>query len=283
MPAQKRTPSRRQPARAARPNLPLRLFGFGLKGVGAVAGATGRTVARRPATSLGLSAFAVLFAGVAANALYGQAGHRHINPMLATRLGVTATDGRAVGSTTGGASVPLVREVQEALAGAGYYRQPIDGRPGPATETAIRAFQKAHDLKPEGAATPLILSQIRQIAGISAAGAPNPSSRPNEMASLSERMGAVSDAARRPVPDRTTDGPDDAVDAAIVGLSEAELVKRIQAALSSAQVAELSADGIAGARTREAIRTFQALEGLDVTGQPEPQILERLIAIGAVQ
>ena len=282
MPVQKRTPSRRPSPRVARPNLPLRLFGFGLKGAGAVAGATGRTVARRPATSLGLSAFAVLFAGVAANALYGQAGHRHGNPMLATRLGA-ATDGRAVGSTTGGAAVPLVREVQEALAGAGYYRQTIDGRPGPATETAIRAFQKAHDLKPEGAATPLVLSQIRQIAGISAAGAPNPSPRPNELASLSERMGNISDAANRPVPDQTTDGPDDAVDAAIAALSDAELVKRIQAGLSSAQVAELSADGIAGARTREAIRTFQALEGLDVTGKPEPKLLERLIAIGAAQ
>ena len=282
MPAQKRTPSRRSPQRAARPNLPLRLFGFGLKGAGAVAGATKRTVARRPATSLGLSAFAILFAGVSANALYGQAGHRHGNPMLATRLGA-ATDGRAVGSTNGGAAVPLVSEVQEALAGAGYYRQSIDGRPGPATETAIRAFQKAHDLKPEGAATPLVLSQIRQIAGISATGAPNPSPRPNELASLSERMGAISDAANRPVPDQSTDGPDDAIDDAIAGLSDAELVKRIQAGLSSAQVAELSADGIAGARTREAIRTFQALEGLDVTGKPEPQILERLIAIGAVQ
>ena len=252
-----------------------------------MAGVTGRTVRKRPATSLGVCAFAILFVGVAANALYGQAGHRHANPMLATRLGGGVMDGGQVGSTgaggRAGASVPLVREVQEALAGAGYYRQTIDGRPGRATEAAIRAFQKAHDLKPEGAATPLVLSQIRQIAGISATGAPNPSPRPNEMASLPERMGAITDAARQAVPDETTDGPDDAVDTAIAGLSEAELVKRIQAGLSSAQVAELSADGIAGARTREAIRTFQALEGLDVTGQPEPQILERLIAIGAVQ
>ena len=60
-------------------------------------------------------------------------------------------------------------------------------------------------------------------------------------------------------------------------------MRRIQAGLTSAQVAELSADGIPGERTKAAIRTFEALEGLEVTGAADPRVLERLIEIGAVQ
>ena len=66
-------------------------------------------------------------------------------------------------------------------------------------------------------------------------------------------------------------------------IAGAELVKRIQSGLTAASVADLTPDGIVGERTRSAIRTFEALEGLEVTGAPDPRILERLIEIGAIQ
>ncbi|MCW7544308.1 peptidoglycan-binding protein [Aurantimonas litoralis] len=232
-----------------------------------------RALARRPALSAGLTGFAILFGGVAINAMH-QPGP-HPSPFLATREPGEGGGTRVAGNNPALMPVPLVREVQTALAEAGIYEAPVDGRPGPATDTAIRTFQSRHGLPTDGAATPLLLSQIRQVT----AQAPNPSPRPNAIASIEERMRGIP----RNVPDNSTDAPDDALQAEIGKLSDSELVRRIQAGLTSAQVAELSADGIPGERTREAIRTFEALEGLEVTGAPDPRILERLIEIGAIQ
>jgi peptidoglycan hydrolase-like protein with peptidoglycan-binding domain len=45
-----------------------------------------------------------------------------------------------------------LRQVQTALKTAGFYKGPIDGKTGPQTKEAIKAFQKANDLKPDGIA-----------------------------------------------------------------------------------------------------------------------------------
>jgi len=42
------------------------------------------------------------------------------------------------------------REIQTALKNSGFYRGSIDGRMGPATIEAIKAFQKANGLKSDG-------------------------------------------------------------------------------------------------------------------------------------
>lgn len=237
---------------------------------GVVAAAAG--VWRRPALSAGLTAFGVLFVGMAGNAIYGQAGP-HPSPILATRGGGEITERPHLTNTHGLMPVPLVREVQAGLAAIGHYRAPVDGKPGPATEAAIRDFQRAHGLTTDGAATPLLLAQIRQ----ASADAPNPSRRPDEFASLDERMGGSSG-----MTDVSAEIPEGLAESGLAALSQDELVRRIQAGLTAAQVAELSSDGIPGERTRAAIRTFEALEGLEITGSPDARILERLIEIGAV-
>lgn len=43
-----------------------------------------------------------------------------------------------------------VRQIQTALKNAGFYRGAIDGKLGPQTRQAIREFQKANGLKPDG-------------------------------------------------------------------------------------------------------------------------------------
>ena len=172
--------------------------------------------------------------------------------------------------------VPLVLEVQEALARTGHYTAQPDGRPGKATAAAIRAFQSEYALRVDGEPTPLLLSQIRQFASA----APNPSARPP----VTERFASVEPAAPGTEPGRASADPAATGSTeALDGLSETELVRKIQSGLANADVAELAADGVVGERTRAAIRTFEALEGLDVTGKPNKQLLEHLIAIGAVK
>ena len=76
--------------------------------------------------------------------------------------------------------------------------------------------------------------------------------------------------------------PATAAEKRFAALSDAERVKKIQAALATAQVADLSVDGILGEQTKAAIRTFEALEGMTVTGNPNAQVLQRLAQIGLV-
>ena len=228
---------------------------------------------RYPVASAGTSLFVLLFAGVSGNALWGQAGP-HPSPLIATRGGTDAS-ARPLANQTHLMPVPLVEEVQNALTKAGYYKIAVDGRPGPATSTAIRAFQKANGLNEDGVASPTLLAQVRQIT----TQPPSPSARPyekedafEEVASLepqAERGGRVVQTARVPEPASEDES------------QNAELVRQIQAGLTAAQVAELAPDGIPGARTRAAIRTFEALEGMPVTGEPAPRILSRLKEIGA--
>jgi peptidoglycan hydrolase-like protein with peptidoglycan-binding domain len=251
-----------------------------LSGSAAMLGAIGRPVVARPVLSGSIAGVAVLFAVVSTNAIYAQPG-RHPRPMMTTRA-LSAEDA-AIQSAAAEPTlqpVPLVLEVQEALAAAGHYAGRPDGRPGQATAAAIRAFQTENALRVDGEPSPLLLSQIRQIA----AAAPNPSARPE----ISERMASFEPAAepgagRAAADPSATGSTGTAVPAATEALSDRELVRRIQSGLANADVAELKADGLVGEQTRAAIRTFEALEGMDVTGQPDQRLLDHLIAIGAVK
>lgn len=56
---------------------------------------------------------------------------------------------RGVYRTPSGFEVPSV-SIQQALKNAGYYNGPIDGKIGPSTRKAVRAFQKDNGMKPDG-------------------------------------------------------------------------------------------------------------------------------------
>lgn len=285
MPARKpSTPNRARPVAVRRERLPAVIArGAGLLvlsaalGFGKLAHALTRTVAARPVLFAGCTLFIGAGAVVSANALLWQGGLHHPQPMLATRAvettGVTSevasgpqpwrpsNDPRIM-------SVPLVREVQGLLAQTGHYEAEIDGRPGQATDRAIRTFQAERGLRVDGMATPLLLTQIRQAAG----DMPLPSERPEgrQYAGLTDLMS-----------DLQTDG----IDIPILDEEPADpqLVRRIQEKLAAAKVAELTADGIMGAKTRSAIRSFQELDGMTVTGEPTPELLARLETLAASQ
>jgi len=67
-----------------------------------------------------------------------------------TAAGVEAEDLQPKGPSR---STNLVRRIQEGLADQGFYLGPIDGRYGPQTEAAIKAYQRSADLKIDGKAT----------------------------------------------------------------------------------------------------------------------------------
>nr|WP_245197795.1 peptidoglycan-binding domain-containing protein [Jiella mangrovi] len=175
--------------------------------------------------------------------------------------------------------------------------------PAPAENVASASSQAAQDAvrQPRSAA----LSQDRVAGAFArAAGEDASSAEATEKTASADRSGVPAPAPRplpQPDPEQTASitahqsgrvvptphaaarGHGAASSGRFASLSEAERVKRIQAALASAQVADLSVDGILGEKTKAAIRTFEALEGMDVTGKPDAKVLQRLAEIGLVQ
>ena len=56
----------------------------------------------------------------------------------------------AEGSSAQSAQKFTVRQIQRALASAGFYKGSIDGKEGPKTKMAVREFQRAQGLKVDG-------------------------------------------------------------------------------------------------------------------------------------
>ena len=214
-----------------------------------------RLVARHPALSTGIAVFAVTATSVTVNGLYEQHG-RHQNPMLATRLVASAPAPERFGSATSTGRADLAPAT------------PAD-RPQEAPAPQRAAAQ------PSAAPATAAPSRLAHVP----APAPRPLDRPDpeETASISPGQGG------RVVAPSAAERPKPASSGKFAGLAEAERVKKIQAALTSAQVADLTVDGVLGEQTKAAIRTFEALEGMDVTGKPEPRVLQRLAEIGLVE
>ncbi|MCE7026580.1 peptidoglycan-binding domain-containing protein [Jiella avicenniae] len=213
-----------------------------------------RLVARHPALSTGIAVFAVTATSVTVNGLYEQHG-RHQNPMLATRLV---------------ASTPAPERFGSAATTVPEPSQGADETPAvPAPTAAVQ----------QRAAAPSSLEETASRLAHVPAPAPRPLERPDpaETASISSGQGG------RVVAPSAAERPKPASGGRFAALAEPDRVKMIQAALSSAQVASLTVDGVLGEKTRAAIRTFEALEGMDVTGEPEPRVLERLAEIGLVE
>lgn len=249
--------------RAVRPNPGI----IALKGAGSVVASAAAPVLARPVLSGSLFLFAAMFGWIAANALYAQSG-RHTHPLLTTRPESAVSRPSTAAPSVAALPVPLVRDVQVALIEAGYYSSDADGIPGKATATAIRAYQADHGLPADGEASPGLLAVLQT---------PEPTSNETvATAAKTERVASLGNG--RTADDATS--PASTRPAALPAPSR-DLVRQVQAGLKGAKIADLDPDGIMGARTEAAIRTFQASQGLDVTGVPNEALLKRLKGLGA--
>lgn len=281
----------------------------------------GAAIARHPSLAGGTAAFAVIFSFVAANAVWYQPG-AHPSPLVSTRdrlahmarakpvavrpssAGLTidkvlaasgsktsrslpqSPDTASTGSipvpsaAAAGQSDPLIADIQKALADRQFYHGPFDGHDGGRTRAAIEAFQAATARPLTGEPTPQLLAAIEATHRNAVA---IPRSRPNEVqrssdsdviASLASLPSSVAVPAPRPrdAAASATPSPDES----------AGLVARIQTGLHNIAYSDVSVDGVAGARTRAAIRNFEKNYRLPVTGEPNKRVLAKLVAIGAL-
>jgi len=195
---------------------------------------------------------------IVANAIGLQPG-RHPAPLYATRdrseaLQVPEPDGRSPGLQIQEIST-LVLDIQISLRKAGLYEGPLDGLNGPATERAIRSFERRAGKVETGKASEALLALVLMHGATPVeALVPVPRAKPGRTALPPQPVG---EAAASPV--------------------DADLrLLKIQKALSELGYGPLKADGLMGANTTAAIRRFEFDRGLPLTGEPGPKVIERL-------
>lgn len=299
----KRSGNRREPS-------PLANF------VGGAVAASGAAIAENPVLVGSSTAFLVVLFYVSANALWNQP-YRHPGPLMETRFVVQraapapqpvaqpaarpaplmqptseVTNSVSSGDEPASAAPLQASPVQErtmrvqiALESLGLYRGTVDGLMGPQTRAAIAGYQKTLGME----ATGEIDDRLMEALGIGAARPPRadqPASAPPPLPSATaaapeQAYAAVPVAA--PVPrsrDAATANTADLLREARAAVAVQADVVRVQAGLRAFGNEGIEIDGVIGEKTRSAIREFQALFRLPVTGEPDDELLAKMQEIG---
>jgi len=220
--------------------------------------ALGDAVSRNPVLVGGSTAFLVTLFYVSANALWYQP-FPHSGAFFATRSIENFPSVEQVEPETTINIVrpeapkgdPVVEQVQNILKHLGFYHGSADGLAGPATHDAVAAYQSKVGLEATGRIDDALLNQLGTAP--TAASVPTPTLRTETTSSIPATLAAMS--------------PD------------AHIIK-IQAGLKAFGNEDIQLDGVAGARTKAAIREFQAIFRLPVTGEADEAVYAKMREIG---
>ena len=244
---------------------------------------------RNPSTVAGVSVFGLAFALVAGNALYSQSS-THPDPIWETRdMALTRSikvENKPVSITSTvltqsyslkNIPVPtmrpikragfsnhssIVRDVQAALAGIGFYNGKIDGIYGSETSDAIIAFQEQAGILPDGEASYGLLSNVKSASAVAKVqNAKSQNARPQNARLVENPVETVITQTAAKQPTQT-------------------MVSLIQRGLNEFGFEEIDVDGVMGNQTRKAIRDFQKQFKLSVTGEPDKDLVNKLVEIG---
>lgn len=236
-----------------------------LKGAAVTAGAM---ISDNPVMVGGATAFLVTFFFVSANALWYQP-FPHTTAFFTTRgitgafappqidepettINIERPQTPAIPTPAAPtAGDPVVKQVQGILKDLNFYAGAVDGLQGPNTRKAIADYQRKIGLVASGEIDGTLLTQLGATQ-TTASVVPKPAPRAD-----------VTNAIPAPTPT--------ALDARIV---------KIQAGLKAFGNDGIQLDGVVGAQTSAAIREFQSLFGLPVTGQPDEVVYAKMREIG---
>ncbi|MDR7222612.1 peptidoglycan-binding domain-containing protein [Aminobacter aminovorans] len=239
--------------------------------------ALGGLIARNPVLVGGSTAFMVALFYVSANALWYQP-YAHKGAFFSTREAVEFPDMNQNAPETTikierpqeatevvrPLGDPRIERVQGILKDLAFYDGTVDGLNGPATRGAIQAYQKKVGMAATGEIDTQLLEQLGA-ADTTAGIAPRPTPREQAVPAAAPK------GAPTPTPVRTEPASDANISARIM---------KIQAGLKAFGNDGIEIDGVPGARTKSAIREFQALFGLPETGEPDPAVYVKMREIG---
>jgi peptidoglycan hydrolase-like protein with peptidoglycan-binding domain len=192
-----------------------------------------------------------------------------------------------------------ITDIQRELTKRGLFSGPADGVPSQDLSAAILAFEEGAGMEPSGAASDeLLVALVVDSTSIVAA---IPRERPTDDAASQSGIDPVAAAIRStaqqapaqaapaaPVVAAPAPRPQAASPAAVNtagntvgGELPKELVAQIQQGLINSSYVYVTVDGVAGPKTREAIRSFEKHYRLPETGTPNQLVLNKLKSIGA--
>lgn len=235
--------------------------------------ALGLWVTHNPMLVGGSTAFLIAMSFVSANAIWYQP-HAHTAPLFATRSFQSfATPKAADPSTTivlerpeapipaakppqvrTVAADPAIERVQGILKDLGYYKGEVDGIPGPNTSAAISAYQRKMGLNVSGQVDKKLLSEL----------------------GANDVTGSIE-------PVQEAEAAPEAPEAVKPAPQQAAPVARIQEGLKAFGNDGIEIDGLMGKKTRDGILQFQALFGLEETGEPSQDVYRKMLAEGLLQ
>jgi peptidoglycan hydrolase-like protein with peptidoglycan-binding domain len=225
-----------------------------------------RLVLRHPRDLIGgVAAFAAV-AAILVNALYLQPGP-HPAPIFSVRARPVSADqtgsvvnvlprprpadlfsARPDAAVVARPRAELISDIQRELSHRGFYDGPVDGVPGPRTDTAIQDFAEVAGLKPAPEPSEELLRTLARST------AKAPPAHGTAMASRSDAIGGVS-------------GP------------PGRRVTAVQRALNEFGYGPLKANGVIGPDTRAAIEKFERERKLPVTGQASDRVTRELAGL----
>ncbi|MDA0703516.1 MAG: peptidoglycan-binding domain-containing protein, partial [Proteobacteria bacterium] len=177
---------------------------------------------------------------------------KRMAPDQVAKAQTRASEWLPVGSDDGKPLAFSVANTQRLLIELGYDPGSADGILKTQTRSAIRKYQDKAKLPANGRLTPAVFAALSKSAG------------------RKVQTGKAAAAAPAPAPQPAEAAPKE--DAA------AKRVTDIQARLRQLGYAVPSVSGTADEATRAAIRTYEADQGMTVTGRASPEVLDRLIA-----
>ncbi|RCS23295.1 peptidoglycan-binding protein [Phyllobacterium salinisoli] len=166
---------------------------------------------------------------------------------------------------------PEIAQLQQKLAALGFYEGAVDGLPGPQTRKALDTWRAVQEKA--GIRTASASGNADEIAQAIATAIPG--TRPKRQESGIDRTMTTAVAMpRAPAPGRPQPEPQSTV-------SSQEIV-RVQAGLKAFGNDLITVDGVPGKTTQDAIREFQKLFRLKVTGQVDAELLAKMREIGLI-
>lgn len=161
-----------------------------------------------------------------------------------------------------------VAGIQDMLAKLGYYDGAVDGLSGPMTLAAIEAYKQKSGLRGIDLTQDELMTSLRNNLGVTAAiPEPKPDAVKSEVTQMVADLIASAAEGSAPLPEH---------------IPSAEVVK-VQAALRAFGNTDIVVDGVRGDQTTAAIREFQALFHLPVTGEIDGTLLDKMRAVGLIQ
>lgn len=207
------------------------------------------------------------------------------NSELATSAGTLSADQKRI------------QDIQRELAKRGLYQGQADGVPSEELSAAILGFEEGAGMEPTGLASDdLLMALMVDNASIVAA---IPKERPIDDAASQSGIDLVAAAIRdsakappatsapnvaapKPVAKPMAQAPQVNTPATTAGSGlPQDLIAQIQQGLINSSYVNVTVDGVAGPKTREAIRSFEKHYRLPETGIPNEMVLNKLKSIGA--